>query len=123
SRGAVGTEVAERQDRDGQRARDLVVGYCGFPPVVNGWERLAAVTRIGRRFVPADARHGIVGAPLGEIAELPRRGSGATGGVDEQVHRVVERQRLAVLFQVQPVPIAAAPVAAGVPALLVRSVR
>ena len=88
-----------------------------------GRKRLTAVTRIGHRLVPADTAHGVVGVPVGVIAELPSRGPGAAGRVDEQPHRVVERQRLSRIAEIQPLPIAAPFVASGVHELFVCPVR
>ena len=73
------------------------VRVCGAAPVVEGRKRLARPARICGRLVPTHTGHRIVARSGNVRAHFPRRRPWATCGVAEVLHRVRERQCLAVL--------------------------
>ena len=67
--------------------------------MVDRRQRLAGPARIGRGFVPADAAHRVVVLP-GRIGALfPGGGPRPSGAVDQERHRLRERDRPAVLHE------------------------
>ena len=81
--GALPVEITQPED-----VRIDVVYSRRAIPLVDGWQTLAGVLRVGGGFEPADAADGEVPFPFGIGAELPRGGARTPGGVTEARHCV-----------------------------------
>src|SRR5262245_17671101 len=79
SRGTFGREVAQRNYQCCQGARNFVCRQRGDDPVINGRERLSAIARVCRRFIPADPGDRIFVLTVWVCSQLPRRRSVTAG--------------------------------------------